>query len=60
VDKVLELCIRSIIRKINGDTELSKQYEELALEVHFDSKCIFSVEDNIDRRTKIKLYELVS
>jgi hypothetical protein len=30
LDKVLELCLRSIVRNLNGDTELSKKYENKA------------------------------
>lgn len=60
MDKVLELCFRSIIRDINGDMKLSRKYKELALEIHYDINCIARVEDHVPRQTKIKLYELVS
>jgi hypothetical protein len=60
VDKVLELCLRSIIRHISGDMELSKEYQELALEIDFDTKCICRIEDHISKNTKRNLYEMVS
>lgn len=32
MDKLIQLCFRSIVSLVNGDKELSKQYAELAME----------------------------
>ena len=32
LDKLIQLCFRSIIREVNGDKDISKQYKELAME----------------------------
>lgn len=32
LDKLIQLCFRSIVSLVNGDKELSKQYAELAME----------------------------
>ncbi|MCQ4925297.1 hypothetical protein NE686_19490 [Tissierella carlieri] len=32
MDKLIQLCFRSIIREVNGDKDISKQYKELAME----------------------------
>ena len=32
MDKLIELCFRSIIRQVNGDKDISKQYKKLAME----------------------------
>lgn len=60
MDKVLEFSFRSIIRNINGDTELSKEYEELALEAHYDTKCLHKVEDHVPKKVRRKLYQMVN
>lgn len=60
LNKVLELSFRSIIRILNGDKELSKEYAELALEAHYDAKCLHKVGDHVTKQDKRKLYEMVS
>ena len=60
MDKLIQLCLRSIVSNLNGDIELSEQYKELALDLYFDSSCITRVEDHVDRKMKRKLYEMVS
>ena len=32
MDKLIQLCFRSIIREVNGDKDISKRYRELAME----------------------------
>lgn len=57
---MLELYLRGIVRYLSGDKELSKEYEDMALELHFDNNCIYRVEDNVPKQIKRKLYEMVS
>lgn len=60
MDKVLELCFRSVIRHLSGDKDLSKKYRDLALDEYDDHENIARVEDYVDRKTKRKLYEMGS
>ena len=60
MDKLIQFSARSIIQLVNGDTELARQYKELALLEYDKSKNTFKVEDHVPRTTKIKLYEMVS
>ncbi|MBU5256832.1 hypothetical protein [Tissierella praeacuta] len=32
MDKLIQLCFRSIIRQVNGDKDISEQYKDLAME----------------------------
>ncbi|CAK7080306.1 hypothetical protein [Tissierella sp.] len=36
MDKLIQLCFRSIIREVNGDKDISKQYAELAMEEYIE------------------------
>lgn len=60
VDKVLELCFRSIVQHLAGDKELSDEYKELALEEYQDIKCMARLEEHVPKQVKRKLYEMVS
>lgn len=60
LNKILELSYRSIIRILNGDKELSKEYAELALEAHYDANCLHRIEDHVTKQEKRKMYEMVS
>lgn len=60
MDKLIELCFRSIVRDLNGEKHLAREYKELALEEHYNIKCISRAEDHVPGRTKRKLYEMVS
>lgn len=60
LDKQIQLCARSIVSILNGDIELSKVYQELALEEYDKNNSIAKVEDHVPRNIKRKLYELVS
>ena len=60
MDKLIQLCTRSIIQLVNGNMELSGEYKELALHEYDNHKNIFRVEDHVPRNTKKKLYEMVS
>ncbi|WFA10359.1 hypothetical protein [Tissierella sp. Yu-01] len=60
MDKQIQLCARSIVSILNGDIELSKVYQELALEEYDKNNSIAKVEDHVPRNIKRKLYELVS
>lgn len=56
LDKLIQLCFRSIIREVNGDKELSKQYEQLAMEEykeHEDTiKAIYKNKNHKSKRSK--------
>lgn len=60
MDKLIQLCTRSIIQLVNGNMELSGEYKELALQEYDNHKNAFKVEDHVPRNTKKKLYEMVS
>ncbi|MBU5437616.1 hypothetical protein KQI42_06335 [Tissierella sp. MSJ-40] len=62
MDKVLELCLRSIIRNLNQEYHIAEIYKSQALELHnkvtFEEKCVFKVEERISNQVKKKLYEI--
>ncbi|HLS52348.1 MAG TPA: hypothetical protein VK031_00105 [Tissierellaceae bacterium] len=64
MDKLLELCLRSIIRNINNDHMIAKIYRNKALEIHkeieFEESCRYPIGHVIPESTKLKLYEMVS
>lgn len=63
LDKVLELCFRSIVSYLNGDYEKSEVYkskaEVLNKKLEFERSCRYSVRELISDETEDKLYELV-
>lgn len=64
MDKILELCLRSIIRNINNDHITANIYKNQAMQLHkkieFKNKCKYPVEITVPEDIKNKLYEMVS
>jgi hypothetical protein len=62
LDKVLELCLRSIVCFLNEEEHKAKTYKNKALELHnkvtFEEECVFKVEERIPKQVKKKLYEI--
>lgn len=59
MDKLIELCFRSIIRQVNGDKDISKQYKELAMEEYKEHEATikFMYEDSSHKKHKGKKYK---
>ncbi|NLY44753.1 MAG: hypothetical protein GX053_02000 [Tissierella sp.] len=55
MDKLIQLCTRSIIQLVNGNMELSGQYKELALHEYDNHKNVFRVEDQCTSANKEKI-----
>ena len=64
MDKLLELCFRSIVRNINEDHQVANIYKSQALKMHkeieFEESCRYPIANIVPEDTKIKLYEMVS
>lgn len=58
-NQVLELCLRSIVRSLNGDKKLSKVYKDQAMDLQFNEGCLYKIKDILCHETKEKLYKLV-
>ena len=63
MDKLLELCLRSIIRNINNDHMTANIYKNQAMQLHkeiaFEESCRYPIGHVVPEKTKIKLYEMV-
>lgn len=57
--QVLELCLRSIVRSLNGDRKLSKEYKDQAMDLQYEKGCLYKVKDILCHETREKLYKLV-
>lgn len=55
----IEYCARAIIRHLNGDIKLSKEYEKRAVEEYEKEQSIAVIGEMISARTKEKLYQIV-
>ena len=64
MDKLLELCLRSIIRNINNDHMTANIYKNQAMQLHkeiaFEESCRYPIRYAISEDIKNKLYEMVS
>lgn len=64
MDKLIELCFRSIVRKVNNDHMTANIYKNQAMQLHkeieFEESCRYPVEHMVSRDIKKKLYEMVS
>ncbi len=56
----IKYCARAIIRHLNGDITLSKEYEKRAIEELEKEQSICSIGEMIPDKTKKKLYKLVN
>ncbi|WP_333637803.1 hypothetical protein [Tissierella praeacuta] len=55
MDKLIQLCFRSIIRQVNGDKDISEQYKELAMEEYKEHEdTIKLIYENKNQRKHIK------
>lgn len=64
MDKLIELCFRSIVRKVNNDHMTANIYKNQAMQLHkeieFEESCRYPIANIVPEDTKIKLYEMVS
>lgn len=58
MDKLIQLCFRSIIREVNGDKDISNQYTELAMKEYKENedtiKVIYESKDHKGKKHKDK------
>jgi len=63
LDKVLELCFRSIVSYLDGDYEKSELYKSRAValnkKLEFERSCRYPVRELVSDETEDKLYKLV-
>ena len=59
VNKLDGYIAKSVIRCLNGDIALYEYYRDLALKLFEMEKAFVTVEEIIDKNTRIKLYEMV-
>lgn len=64
MDKVLELCVKAVIRHLNGDMTEFNKYKNKAIKIYenekFKEKCSYKVGHMIPKETREKLYKMVS
>lgn len=60
MDKVLEYCLRGIVRYLDGDIDSFRNYRDKALEIYELETSITTIGEVISDKTKKNLHEMVS
>lgn len=56
----IEYCARAIIRHLNEDFEMFEDYRDKAIDEYEKENKLVTIEELIPKKTKNKLYEMVS